>query len=242
MIIINYNHSVYKMDKIKKYTVFGERCSGTNYLCTLLELNFEVELTWELSRKHFFGFEENLREKAENILIIGITREITSWINSFFREKHHIPLLYKNLPLDESIYEFLHNEFFSIDDNMHGYKTWKNELMTDRNIYTGERYKNIFELRHVKNKFLIEDMPNKTKNYILIRYEDLLENFEKTMYLLKDMGLKVRDTNHFPVNTTLYKNTKTEFRPNSKKEFISKEMILNNPNMNPYYELKLGYI
>jgi len=97
-------------------------------------------------------------------------------------------------------------------------------------------------LRHTKNKFLIEDMPHKAKNYIFIRYEDLLENFEKTMYRFKDMGLKVKDSIQFPINTTKYKNTNAEFKPFSKKDYIPKNMILNNPNMNPYYEIKLGYI
>ena len=45
-----------------------------------------------------------------------------------------------------------------------------NEIMEDRNIYTGERYKNIFELRYTKMKFLSEDLPNKVKHYTFILF------------------------------------------------------------------------
>ena len=38
--------------------------------------------------------------------------------------------------------------------------------MIDRNVYTGKRYKNIFELRHTKIKWMLEDLPNKEQNCI----------------------------------------------------------------------------
>lgn len=66
------------------------------------------------------------------------------------------------------------------------------ERMEDRNIYTGERYKNIFELRHTKLKWMLEDLPNKVDNCIFIRYEDLINDFEKTLIKIKDMGLEVK--------------------------------------------------
>ena len=41
---------------IKKVTIYGERCSGTNYLEELIVSNFDVKITWEYGWKHFFGF------------------------------------------------------------------------------------------------------------------------------------------------------------------------------------------
>lgn len=55
------------------------------------------------------------------------------------------------------------------------------EIMKDRNIYTGERYKDIFENRKIKCQFLLDDMPKKVKNYKLIKYEDLCENYNKVI-------------------------------------------------------------
>ena len=70
--------------------------------------------------------------------------------------------------------EFLNKEYMSLHNP-------NNENMHSRNIYTGERYKNIFELRHTKIKWMLEDLPNKVRNYIFIRYEDLLNDFENTL-------------------------------------------------------------
>ena len=74
---------------MKKITIYGERCSGTNYLEELLLLNFEVEIIWDYGWKHFFGF--NDLNNSDDVLFIGIIRNIYDWINSFFREKHHLP-------------------------------------------------------------------------------------------------------------------------------------------------------
>jgi len=53
--------------------------------------------------------------------------------------------------------------------------------MEDRNIFTKERYKNIFELRYTKLKYMTEVLPQKVKHCIFIRYEDLLDDFENTI-------------------------------------------------------------
>ena len=39
---------------MKQVTIYGERCSGTNYLQQLLLLNFNVEITWVCGWKHFY--------------------------------------------------------------------------------------------------------------------------------------------------------------------------------------------
>ena len=38
---------------ISKVQIYGERCSGTNYLESLIKLNFNVEITWLYGWKHF---------------------------------------------------------------------------------------------------------------------------------------------------------------------------------------------
>ena len=111
--------------------------------------------------------------------------------------------------------------------------------MDDRNIYTGERYKNIFELRHTKIKYMVEDLPNRVKNYIFIRYEDLINDFENTMIKLKNKGLNVKQNINFPVNITYYKKEKQKVFI-KKKNQIPDEIILNNPNLIKFYEEKLS--
>lgn len=196
---------------LTKVTIYGERCSGTNYLEQLLITNFDIEIV----RKHFFGFRD-FRDlsTSEDVLFIGIVRNIYDWINSFYREKHHLPN-----SITENEDTFLQNEFYSIEEN-------GDERKNDRNIYTKERYKNIFELRHIKNKYLIEDLPTLVKNYLLITYEDLMNNFIDTMYKISGFHLPIRDYNDFPLNVHYYKHLKhVVYRPKKDVNQISKKNI-----------------
>jgi hypothetical protein len=131
--------------------------------------------------------------------------------------------------LTKNEHTFLNNEFYSVDE-------YGTEFMTDRNIYTKERYKNIFELRHIKNKFLIEDMPNLVQNYLLITYDDLLIHFMENMNKIKNKKLCVKNNIAFPVNilhTSLHKNIEYIKKSNQ----ILEEKILDKANL--YYEKML---
>ena len=211
---------------IKKVTIYGERCSGTNYLEQLLVNNFDVTVTWEYGWKHFFGF--NDLGNSDDTLFIGIVRNPYDWINSLYREQHHLPKHFKG-----NINNFLNSEFYSLDDS-------KREIIKDRNIYTKKRYKNVFEMRHTKLKFLIEDMPKLVKNYILITYEKLMDEFNLTINEIRNMGLTIKKGVHRPLNVHYYKkSTKVKFEINQKTNNISKERIIDKMNM--YYEELLKY-
>jgi len=160
---------------IRYFTIYGERCSGTNYLQHAMLENFQLTYTSKYGWKHFFGFYDFTQEEKdepliENTLFIGIVRDPLYWLNSFSEKLHHIPTSNR-----QSIYSFLWNEHYSVSDHTNA------EIMEDHHIYTHQRYKNIFELRSIKNRFLIEDMPTRVKHYLLIRYEDLTNHYEKVL-------------------------------------------------------------
>jgi len=226
---------------LKNVVIYGERCSGTNYLQELLELNFrDIEITWEYGDKHFFGFYDyETIENIENILFVSIVRESYEWCNSLFRTPHHLTGHVHN-----NIHNFLNHELSSFSDEDLVTLEVK-EIMEDRHIETKEMYRNIFELRHTKLKFLVDDLPKKVKNSILIRYEDLLNDFENTMNKIQNFGLEIKDGIQYPLNTDNYKNlSHVKFSEKKKKQtnVFTKEEIYENPNFNPYYEEKLGYL
>lgn len=206
-----------------KVTIYGERCSGTNYLEELLLLNFDVEITWEYGWKHFFGF--NDLTNSDDTIFIGIIRNLEDWINSLYREKHHLPP-----HLTENIDTFLNNTFYSIYPQ-------GDEIMDDRNIDTGERYKNIYELRLVKNKFLVEKMPNLVKNYCLITYNELIDNFVDTMNKLKNVGLKIKDNVNFPLNVCYYKKNKNNIFKKKEKTISKEKIVIENEELLFYEKL-----
>lgn len=141
---------------INKFTIYGERCSGTNYLEQLITTNFDIKVTWEYGWKHFFGYSEF--KNSEDTLFFGIVRSPIAWIDSFFKNPYHLP------PQNKNIKNFLTNKFFSINDS-------NQIIQQDLNYKNNKTYNNIFELRKVKNEYLIDIMPNKVKNYVFINYE-----------------------------------------------------------------------
>jgi hypothetical protein len=179
-----------------------------------------VKITWQYGWKHFFGF--NDLSNSDDTLFIGIIRNPYDWINSLYREQHHLPSYFRG-----NIDCFLNKEFYSLKNNR--------EIMEDRNIYTKKRYKDIFEMRNTKIKYLTEDMPNLVKNYLLITYEKLMGEFNLTINEIRNKGLKIKQGIHRPLNIYYYKdNSKKKFIKNSKVNHISREKIVNKLNM--YYE------
>lgn len=217
---------------LKKYTIYGERCSGTNYLQNIMNVNFDIKITHEYGKKHFFGFQDEKLKKSDDTLFICIVRNPVDWVNSLYREKYHIAK-----HLRKNITDFLNKEFYSYNDKHSGLRD-RTEIMEDRNIYTGKRYKNIFELRHTKIKWMMEELPNKVKNYIFIKHEDLLNNYKNTLLKINEKGVKIKDNIKFPINSKTYKLSKTKIYVKKKNE-ISSETILDNPNFIPFYEKKL---
>lgn len=229
---------------ITHFTIFGERCSGTNYLEQILLLNFNIEVTWEYEWKHFPQKETDY-SNSENTLFICISRNILDWLNSFYKNMHHLPLRYNTDDLTESekINKFLNEEFWSCDDR-YGKPEIIKELMIDgkyldRNIYTGERYKNIFEMRSTKLHYLFRDLGKKVKNFMFIRHEDLIYNFKNTLIKMRDRGLEVKNKDNFPENMNQYMNSggicDIIFK-NDKRRHIREDMVFENKNFLKYDE------
>jgi len=216
---------------IKYFTIYGERCSGTNFLMHAIKENFELEYTTKYAWKHFFGnykFEKN--DEENNTLFIGIIRDPIEWIDSFYGKLHHIPLNNK-----KNIYTFLFNIFYSIYDDT------KTEIMEDRHIKTNNRYKNIFELRDIKNNYLINDMKLNVQNYLLIRYEDLRDNYDIVLNFFKNkFNLKQKYDNYVKINNYKGSYNKLFLKKNIKlnKNIIS--LIKN--NINKQQENSIGYL
>lgn len=238
--------------KISKFVILGERCSGTNFLEETLLANFNLEYSCEFGNKHFFCFNNYSNKNYDDTLFIGIIRNPIYWLNSFSKELHHIPEINR-----KSIFNFLFNKFYSVNDEIdistgiqNGMIIFNNSRMyvqrydinkLDLNYLTNDKYSNIFEMRKIKNNYLIYIMPQKVKNYILINYEDLLYNSEETLSLLySKYNLNKKNDNFIKINK--YKKSDTY-------KFVKQRLISFPPqlvniiwnNLDENQENKLGY-
>jgi hypothetical protein len=203
-------HGLINKPKCKYFTIFGERCSGTTYLEKLILANFDIDITWVHAWKHFFGYNA-FAPIADDTLFIGIIRNEIDWLNSFYREKHHVPTILHKLP------DFLFNEFYSVDDN--------GEIILEQfNCHTLNKYSNIFNMRRIKNEYLTTIMPQKVKNYMLLDYDDLCANYCSVLDTIqKKFNLTPKNATY--INIATYKGVDTEsFK--KKENTITYEQII----------------
>jgi hypothetical protein len=217
---------------ISKFAILGERCSGTNFLEESISNNFFIEYTAKFGNKHFFCY--NDYSNHGETLFIGIIRNPIYWINSFSKELYHVPEINR-----KNITNFLFNEFYSVEDEIdtnqqivdnnifklnNNFFTHKYPLnVNDLNYLNGKKYQNIFELRKVKNDFLMNVFPNKVKNYILINYEDLLYNYDKTLQNIKEkFNLQQKNTSFIKIKN---------YKKSSTYNFVQQRQILLPPNL-----------
>lgn len=114
--------------KIQYIQIFGERCSGTNFLTKLIEKNLEVPLKFRYGWKHFpcwydTPFENRISptqgrdyctlEGNENFLFIVIVRDPYDWLRSFFLQPFHVS---HRVPRTR-FYSFIRSRWYSGDED-----------------------------------------------------------------------------------------------------------------------------
>jgi hypothetical protein len=170
---------------IRRFCILGERCSGTHFLEHAIRTNF-AGLVYDRQTKHFFGHHDDLEyAAADETLYIALVRHPVDWVDSFYRSPWHVP---KQLLTSWST--FLTGEWWSQID----FDAARNgqELLEDRDPATGQRYADLFALRAAKARYLLDTLPCKAPQTVLIRYEDLRDNYAATLASLADrFGLRL---------------------------------------------------
>jgi hypothetical protein len=195
---------------LKYFFILGERCSGTNYLHHLIEKNFHLEYK-EWHHKHFFGFSDY--PDSDETLFLAIVRHPVEWLASFRKTPHHLEYRGELAPKSMPWRDFLEMPIKSIHTFKADQERFKDlergqEIVTDRNMVTKSGYRDVFELRRVKNQFLIDRMPELVKSYHLVCYESLVDHFDEYLSTLRDrFSLKPRESEW--VKHYLYKSSET---------------------------------
>lgn len=163
---------------VDKFTIYGERHSGTNFLEQCIKNRFGLELTYFFGYKHFFGWTKpetiSYHKLSLHTLFIGIVRDPYEWIMANFNSPYHYD---PERPRDANT--FLLGEWYSV--NQYG-----GIISEDLNFMTKQRYKNIFDMRTTKYKYLAEIMPAITPNYVLFSYDTFLKNHDNYLNILQN--------------------------------------------------------
>lgn len=157
---------------INQYTIYGERHSGTNFLQNFIDQSFRLSFTSEYGHKHFFTpFHLESANNKDNTGFFCIVRNPYDWLVAMYKRPHHCAFSYK------SLIEFITQQWWSREEFLGP------EIYEDRNWNSGERYKNIFELRTNKLKYINE---LKMYNKYIIQFENFL-NLKTTFYVKQNI-------------------------------------------------------
>ena len=167
---------------ISSFQVFGERCSGTNYLEALIASNFptlkhpciqthnEICVQWRYGWKHGFPHAPIL---PPNVLFLVIFRHPETWLSSLHRTPWHVAPRLASQPFSRFIREpwqcVANNPGFG---GHWGTPEYAMELNLERHPLTGERFPNALKLRNAKNVGFMS-LAKRTANCVFVQYEEV---------------------------------------------------------------------
>jgi hypothetical protein len=222
--------------EITQFTIFGERCSGTNHLQHVMEKNFDLPLVWEFGWKHFFCAEKGKQRgqlheygsgwengSDKNTLFLCIVRNPTAWVNSLYRIPWHLTGLtqkHRDQSSPVRINEFLTKAIeFEGRPEIHG--------------PSGMQYSSVMRMRSEKIHYMLYNVAKKVNHCIMIRHEDMLSDFSGQMNRIRAMiPARVKKGISFPLNRTGYRK---------KQDWIKPSLVFGAPGFDPEIEKKLGY-
>lgn len=212
-----------------RYVLYGERHSGTKFFDQVIKSAYGLHINNDYGQKHFFGFANHKEISVdEKTIFFCIIRNPYNWIAAMNSLPHHVP--HSLLPL----YDHLLDEWYSIPQY---WTIWdskpvtiiNNEIMQDRHLSLDRRYKNILELRNVKNNYLLNILPIYANNIVILTYEELMLNYLSILDIIsKSFLLNMNSIN------------KIKFVPSNR--FLPEHLI---EQINPYLDWQtenlLGY-
>jgi hypothetical protein len=157
---------------LSTFKIYGERCSGTNFVETLIGSNFPKfrrgrRYNWE---KHNFV---NPPYALDETLAVVVVRDVFDWLKSLHRSPHQVDYWYRDVDFSG----FLRHEWSStfngfLIPNQQDLNVRFKELMYERHPVTGERIENVVELRNLKLASQLK-VRKLYRNWVIVRFEEV---------------------------------------------------------------------
>lgn len=205
------------MKKISFIRVFGERCSGTNYLESLLINNVAFCSDKKSLKSGVFGYKHwffnnwDDLARSDDTLFLVIFRNPVNWLSSLNKTPFHCSPSLHNLSFSEFIraeWSCIWDDVANVDKTNPKYGT---EMMHERDPSTGKRFSNVLELRKAKLLNWLK-MASYTTNIAYLSYEELLKSPESYLPTILE---------RFNVSVKEFKNTNS-YRGFGKKVYVPK--------------------
>ena len=149
--------------------LFGERCSGTNYVAALLRRNLpQLTATDRYGWKH--GFTDRVRDPAPECLFVVVHRDPFDWVRSLWQQPWHAGPPLRGREFAAFVREPWWCEWgqdmeLAADDPRRG-----TEMVHERDPASGQRFANVLQLRAAKYRDW-ETLATRVRHVVAVRYE-----------------------------------------------------------------------
>lgn len=224
-------------DPIAKIQLFGQRCSGTNYLEALLRENIHPDiLTWDFGWKHWFCTDDRVGQPDH--LFVVLYRHPVHWLQSLHRRPWHAgPEL-----RDISFSEFIRHEWYSVFDEDSSVTPddprWYTDIPGDLDPKTGRRFRHVIAMRNAKVQHF-ESFRDRFDNTCYLRYEDLRSDPEVTLRILAAQFSLPLKPEFQPVSA--YKGSGDSYSPQHYDEIERRDRLFILSRLKLLQEQAIGY-
>lgn len=233
---------------VRYIQLFGERCSGTNFVASLVTKNFRnVELTSAFGAKHWFLKNHFPRcrpnqstdtecvrtpgPESADTLFLCVFRNPFDWIRSLHRRPYHASN-HGGIP----IAQFMRKPWLSFERHRSN-RHWP---MRDDGFWFIEEAPNVLRLRSMKIEHWL-NLENKVRNFRAVRYETLLEDNGHLAGIAEDFDIPLRHPTIEGEDRYMGRAPGTEFMPSTYPPFRARDLEFIYQELDWALEEKVGY-
>ena len=232
---------------IKYLQIFGERCSGTNFVEQLIKNNFDdIEITKDFGGKHWFIKNHHPRCRPNDstdhqcirplrahsdTLFLCVFRDPYDWVRSI-RDRPYHAKNHNGLPFPEFIrkpwHSFEHarvNQFWPQNDD----KYWFIEEAI-----------NVLRLRSMKIEHLL-NLETSVEHIYFINYEKISEDISHLKSIAERFSIAVKSPSMKGVSKYLGRAKNIEFTPRSYLPIAPRDLKFINEELDWTLENRIGY-
>jgi hypothetical protein len=232
---------------IRRFLVYGERNSGTNFVDALLRQNFPaLEAERGDSGRNWFlygwkhGFPTMIAAPPDMLAVVMV-RDPVAWVGSLHAKPWHAGRRLRGLP----IADFIRAEWVSvIDDRGFGVRKgdprWGQELLWDRDPATGLRFQNVLRLRNAKTAGFLR-MCGMFGNHAVVRYEDAARDAAGLVQAVASRFGMVQAAEFSPVVAERGNARSGSYRPKAYADLSPEDLAFLWSELDRDQEARLGY-